>query len=45
MIDCLIGSHGFLAGALNAGKPIEEPQTDRAGQIENGFADFSLKLS
>jgi hypothetical protein len=32
----------YLAGALDAGKPIEKPETNRAGYIENHFADFHL---
>jgi len=29
----------FLTGALNPGKPIEKPQADCAGDVENHFAD------
>ena len=32
------------AGALNAGEPIEEPQTDRASDVKNHLADFRLHL-
>jgi hypothetical protein len=34
-----------LAGALNASKPIEEPQTHRASDIENHLADLNLQLA
>jgi len=33
------------AGALNAGKPIEKPQADRSGDVENHFSDFDLDLT
>jgi hypothetical protein len=32
-------------GALNAGKPIKEPQTHGAGDIENHLADLDLQLT
>jgi hypothetical protein len=28
-----------LTGTLNSGKPIEKPQADCAGDVENHFAD------
>jgi hypothetical protein len=33
------------AGALDAGKPIEEPQTDRASDVKNHLADLDFDLS
>ena len=34
-----------LAGALNASKPIEKPQTHRAGDIENHLADLNHQIA
>ena len=34
-----------LAGALNAGKPIEKPQTHRASDVENHLADFNHQIT
>jgi hypothetical protein len=39
------GGPACLAGALNAGEPIEEPQTDRAGDVENHLADLDFDLT
>jgi hypothetical protein len=33
------------AGALNAGEPIEEPQTDRASDVKNHFADLDFDFA
>jgi hypothetical protein len=33
------------AGALNSGEPIEEPQTYRAGDVENHPTDSDLKIA
>jgi hypothetical protein len=35
----------LLAGALNAGKPVEEPQSYCTGDIEDHFADFDFQLT
>lgn len=34
-----------LAGALYAGKPIEEPQAKRGGNVKNHLADFDLDVT
>ena len=33
------------AGALNAGEPIEEPQTDRASDVKNHLADLDFDFA
>ena len=34
-----------LTGALNSGKPIEKPQADGTGDIENHFADRDFQIA
>ena len=33
------------AGALNAGEPVEEPQTDGTGDVENHLSNLDLDLT
>jgi hypothetical protein len=38
----LLEKYGGLARALNAGKPVEKPQANRAGDVKNHLAKLDL---
>jgi hypothetical protein len=44
-VKCCISAALRSAGALNASEPIEEPETDGTGDVENHLSDLDFDLT